>query len=132
MERNYNEQGEIVLRTQYFNPDNWQHPGEYVKVVQGATAFQKIALSISMMFFFCLFGYAAYLTKKLVYRKPWRPPRSVITPYAGGADAKTMSAVSEAGRLSRACSGIVQLRSMSGEGTSVYNENASMANSQLV
>ena len=132
VERNYDEKGEIVLRTAYFNTENWQHPGEYVKVAREATALQKLGLGLSMMVFFGLFAYAVYLTKKLVYRKPWRPPRSVISPYAGGADAKSISAVSEAGRLSRACSGIVQLRSMSGEGASVYNENASLGNSQLV
>lgn len=132
VERNYDERGEVVLRSAYFNADNWQHPGEYVKVVREASVLQKLALTFSMMVFFGLFGYSVYLTKKLVYRKPWRPPRSVISPYAGGVDAKSISAVSEAGRLSRACSGIVQLRSMSGEGASVYNENASLANSQLV
>ena len=132
VESNYNEKGEVVLRSVNFNTENWQHPGEYVKVVQEASAFQKFALTISMMVFFSLFGYAIYLTKKLVYRKPWRPPRRVTSPYAGGVSAKSISAVSEAGRMSRASSGIVQLRSMSGEGASVYNENASTAHSQLV
>ena len=103
-----------------------------MKVVRQATNFQRLALGVSMIVFFSLFAYAVYLTKKLVYRKPWRPPRSVKSPYAGGADARSVSAVSEAGRLSRASSGIVQLRSMSGEGASIYNANASMANSQLV
>ena len=121
-----------MLMSSYFNPDNWSNPGEYVKVVRGATAFQRIALGLSMTIFFGLLGYAVYLTKKLVYRKPWRPPPSVTSPYVGGRDAKFASAVSEAGRVSRASSGIVQLRSMSGEGASIYNENASLANSQLV
>jgi len=121
-----------VLLSTYFNPDNWNNPREYVKVAREATAFQKIFLGLSMVLFFGLFGYAVYLTKKLVYRKPWRPPTSVTSPYVGGRDARFASAASEAGRVSRASSGIAQLRSMSGEGTSIYNENASLANSQLV
>eukprot|EP00977_Amphora_coffeiformis_P000694 scaffold149_cov179-Amphora_coffeaeformis.AAC.17 len=131
VERNYNERGEVVLMSSYFNPDNWNNPREYVKVVSEATAFQKLFLTLSMMIFFGLLVYAVYLTKKLVYRKPWRPPPSVTSPYVGGRDARFASAVSEAGRVSRASSGIVQLRSMSGEGASVYNESASVANSQL-
>ena len=132
VERNYDESGEIMLRSRYFNSENWSNPGEYVKVVRGATNFQRIFLGLSMTVFFGLLAYAVYLTKKLVYRRPWRPPPSVTSPYVGGRDARTASAVSVAGRLSRAHSGIVQLRSMSGEGASIYNENASLANSQLV
>ena len=45
-------------------------------------------------------------------------------------DARSVSAVSEAGRLSRASSGVVQLRSMSGEAASVYND--ATGHSQLV
>lgn len=131
VEQNYDERGEVVLRSRYFNADNWQNPGEYVKVVRAATPFQRFALSISMVVFFALMSYAAYLTKKLVYRKPWRPPASVHSPYHGGRDVRAAAAVSEAGRLSRGASGIVALRSLSDAG-SVYNENASMANSQLV
>lgn len=132
VERNYDERGEVRLTSRYFNPDHWNSPGEYVKVVREATAFQRISLGISMIVFFGLVAYAVYLTKKLVYRKPWRPPPSVSSPYVGARDARHVSAVAEAGRLSRAQSNVVLLRNMSGEGTSVYNENASVANSQLV
>lgn len=132
VEHNYDEKGEVVLRSANFNVEHWHNPGEYVKVVQQASPLQRLSLGLSMLIFFSLFGYAVYLTKKLVYRKPWRPPRSVVSPYGGGADSKTASAVAEAGRLSRAWSGIAQLRSMSGEGASVYQENGSTAHSQLV
>ena len=134
VERNYDERGEVVLRSAYFDPEHWTNPGEYVKVVRSATAFQRVFLALSMLLFFSLFGYAIYLTKKLVYRKPWCPPRSVISPYAAGFDGdEKASVISEAGRLSRLNSGIVQIRAMASmDGGSVYNENASMANSQIV
>lgn len=132
VEQNYDEKGEVVLRSMYFNPENWQNPGEYVKVVRQASNFQRFALTVSMMVFFGLMSYAAYLTKKLVYRKPWRPPQRVTSPYHGGRDMRAAAAVTEAGRLSRGASGIVALRSLSDVG-SVYNENASsVANSHLV
>jgi hypothetical protein len=134
VERNYDERGEVVLRSAYFDPEHWNNPGEYVKIVRAATPFQKLALGVSMLLFFSLFGYAVHLTKKLVYRKPWRPPRSVIAPYASGLVADDQaSVISEAGRLSRINSGVVHIRQMASiDAASVYNENASTANSQIV
>lgn len=133
VERNYGETGEIVLRSSVFNMENWQHPGEYVKVVQEATMLQRLVLTGSAVLFFALLTYAGYLTKKLVYRKAWRPPHSVTSPYAGSTYMANASAVTEAGRLSRASSGIMALRSMSGDGASTFGGDVStMAHSQIV
>lgn len=78
-----------------------------------ASVAQKMLLVVSAFTFVFLTVYAVYLTKKLLYRKPWRPPRNVHSPYSSGAFVSGYAA-SEAGRISRASSGIVALRSEEG------------------
>ena len=107
VENNYDESGEIYMRNREFELSNWQDPHEYAKVVTGASPFQILFLVVSIGIFLSLLVYSCYLSKKLRHRMPWRPPTSVISPYATSASVAggSMAAVSEAGRVSRVNSG---------------------------
>jgi len=107
-DHSYNEYGQLYLGSNDL--------GEWFDDPRASTG-QKMLLLLSLASFVFLAVYSAYLTKKLIYRKPWRPPRNVHSPYSSGAYASGPArAVAEAGRVSRANSGIVALRS--GDGSS--------------
>ena len=116
----YNEKGEIVLKS----PNNFEFAalfGSNNRFFTKASPMQQVGLMFSIVMFMVLSIYSAYLSKKLHYRKPWRPPRTVHSPYSSGASVSaSANAVSEAARLSRANSGIMEMRS--GEGSSYYRD----------
>jgi hypothetical protein len=123
VENNYDEYGEIYIRNTEFQLAHWQDPGEYTKIVSYASPGQMFFLVVSICTFLGLSLYSCYLTKKLHYRMPWRPPTSVLAPYASSASVAggSLAAVSAAGRESRVNSGIVAMRSRSGEGMAMYD-----------
>mmetsp|Transcript_3694 Transcript_3694/g.4920 ORF Transcript_3694/g.4920 Transcript_3694/m.4920 type:complete len:611 (+) Transcript_3694:31-1863(+) len=111
-EHSYTEYGQIYLASNDL--------GEWFEDPRASLS-QKMLLLVSMAAFTYFAVYSVYLTKKLIYRKPWRPPRNVHSPYSSGAsDAASAYAVSEVGRASRARSGILSLRS--GEGASYLRD----------
>jgi hypothetical protein len=123
VENNYDEYGEIYISSTEFELRHWSHPSEYAKIVTHASPAQIFFLFVSICSFLSLSLYSCYLTKKLHYRMPWRPPRSVLSPYASSASVAggSLAAVSAVGRVSRVNSGIVAMRSRSGEGMSMYD-----------
>lgn len=113
-DQNYNEYGVVYL-------EGKELYGSKHHLFSAASTLQQIGLVFSAGLFLALAVYSVYLSKKLYYRKPWRPPRSVNAPFSSGASvAASANAVSDAGRLSRANSGIMAMRS--GEGSSYYRD----------
>ncbi|KAL7570442.1 hypothetical protein ACA910_017273 [Epithemia clementina (nom. ined.)] len=114
-DQSYNEYGVVLLDGKEFSL------GSKRRFFSKASPLQRVGLFFSIGTFLALSIYSVYLSKKLYYRKPWRPPRSVHSPFSSGASVSaSANAVSEAGRLSRANSGIMAMRS--GEGSSYYRE----------
>jgi hypothetical protein len=97
--KNYDEYGEIVLEG-----DGWQ---AYIPSVRELTTFQKCAMSISVLLVTGLSAYSCYLHRVISsHRFAWTPRTK--SGYSSG-DPNT-----EASRMSRMHSGIIQGRSRSG------------------
>lgn len=110
LENNYDETGEVYIQED-FEYQNWKRGSEYTKLFRKASVGQLLGLFVSMGTCFGLLGYAVYLHKKLLFRKPWIPPKSVFPSSPDPDDDAASVAISEAGRLSRRSSGIVNNRS---------------------
>lgn len=131
VENNYDESGQVILSNE-FNFSNWKSKQEYVNVVRTATKGQKISAVVSFTIAAILFGYAMYLHRKLVFRKPWKPPRHANDPisdyYRSAFDSRA-----EAGRISRSNSGIMQNRSFSTmEGQSINDSTVTGNSSRII
>ena len=111
MEQNtYNEFGDPIVLDD-FNPSRWKSGKEYVKLVRRASPLQLIFLIGSFGTCVFLVGYTLYLYKKLMFKAPWIAPSRVTRLYSGLGDGMYKSDPKwEAGRISRAESGIVSMR----------------------
>lgn len=115
IENHYNERGQIVVKED-FRFSKWNSGAEYISLARKASPLQLILLVATMATALSLLIYSAYLYKKLLYRMPWRPPKSVHSPTSGGqsvAGDYDFDTRVEAGRISRINSGITALRSVS-------------------
>ena len=115
MENNYDEFGEVIVAAGAFDAANYLHLEEYQRIVAETSPMQTTFLVLSIFTCVGLLAYIVYLRKKLFYRVPWKPPKSVNSPGMSGAvmhDARL-----EAGRMSRINSGIMAMRSRSHTGT---------------
>jgi len=133
VENNYNEYGQVVLKED-FHASKWYSAQEYVNLAQKASRAQLIALAISMSTALGLLLYAFYLKKKLVYRIPWRPPKSVTAPMSGGTSVfgdYEYDMRYEAGRVSRMNSGITAMRSKSYDGQSIAYSHSGIVHGDL-
>lgn len=100
-------------------------PQEYRKFVDKASPIQILGLVASIGAFLSLLTYAVHLQRKLLLRKPWRPPKHVNDPITGVTGDYILESRSEAGRLSRVNSGIAQMRSRSYDGQSQMGNSKS-------
>lgn len=115
VENHYNERGQIVVKED-FRFSKWNSGAEYINLAQKASPTQLLFLVTTMTTALSLLIYSAYLYKKLMYRMPWKPPKSVHSPTSGGqsvAGDYDFDTRVEAGRISRINSGITALRSVS-------------------
>eukprot|EP00339_Tiarina_fusa_P008975 CAMPEP_0117014900 /NCGR_PEP_ID=MMETSP0472-20121206/12002_1 /TAXON_ID=693140 ORGANISM="Tiarina fusus, Strain LIS" /NCGR_SAMPLE_ID=MMETSP0472 /ASSEMBLY_ACC=CAM_ASM_000603 /LENGTH=797 /DNA_ID=CAMNT_0004718575 /DNA_START=76 /DNA_END=2469 /DNA_ORIENTATION=+ len=95
----YDEQGEILLKREQFDFEDWRNPDQYRKLRLPAS--QAIGLAVSIILCVTLLA-AAVFTKRSITRQstPWKPKRSL-----------------DPSSLSRQNSGIVMGRSRSGPGS---------------
>ena len=111
IQNTYNEYGEIIIQ-QDFHFYNWQSKLEYFNLARKASPAQIFGIIISFASSLALLVYSCYLHKKLFFRRPWRPPKSITSPVPGsGFSVASGYARTEAGRLSRNNSGIIAMRS---------------------
>lgn len=106
----YNEYGDPIVLSD-FNPSNWKSSAEYINLAKKASPVQVFFLVFSVSTCIGLLGYICYLQKKMFFKMPWIAPTRVTRMYSGLGDGLYKSDPKwEAGRISRANSGIVSMR----------------------
>ncbi len=111
VEKTYDENGHIVLRSESFDISKWKDKNEYIKfanTVKATNRYLLAAVGVSALLCLLLLCYSWYLRRKLYQRLLWRP--SSLRPPAslrGGSVSR--------GSISRINSGITMERSYSGE-----------------